>query len=255
MIRPLMITFAVASVVAIAAGVAVSILHPSPFGHSSSGGSQSRDPGPEVSRELAWAGSPTLTISVPAEVTYTQGPAAKITASGGSAVLDELVVTNDEVKLKEGCDFSWDFAFGGKKNGVHYSRETCNSLFNNHGPPLRITITGPSTEAFKVNGAAKLDIQSYDRPKLKLDVSGAAKLTAAGKVKTLDADLSGATEADLAELDVTDASLDISGVGHAKLKATGDVSVDISGAGAVELLAKPAQLHQQISGAGHISQP
>jgi hypothetical protein len=254
MIRPLMITFAVASVVAIAAGVGVSILHPAKFGHFDNGGSETQDPGPVVTRDFTWAGSPNLTISVPAEVTYIQGPTAKVTATGNSAVLDELEVTNDEVGLKEGCNFSWGFSVGDRKDQNHV-RKNCNSLFNNHGSPLKITITGPSTEKFQVNGAAKLDIQSYDRPDLKLDVSGAAKLTAAGKVKTLDADLSGATEADLGNLEVTDASLDISGVGHAKLKATGDVSVDISGAGAVELLTKPAHLTQDISGAGHISQP
>lgn len=255
MIRPLMITFAVASVVAIAAGVGVSILHPAKWGHEDKGGSNSGDPGPEATRDFTWAGSPNLTISVPAEVTYIQGPVAKVTATAGSAVLDELEVTSDEIRMKQGCNLEWKFSINdGVKGGSRFGK-ACNSLFNNHGSPLKITVTGPSTEKFQVNGAAKLDIQSYDRPNLKLDVSGASKITAAGKVKTLDADLSGATEADLGNLEVTDASLDISGVGHAKLKATGDVSVDISGAGAVELLTKPAHLTQDISGAGHISQP
>ncbi|MDB5440201.1 MAG: hypothetical protein JWM33_2628, partial [Caulobacteraceae bacterium] len=129
------------------------------------------------------------------------------------------------------------------------------AFLNNHGSSLKIAITGPTTESFDLNGAGTLDIQAYDRPNLKVDVSGAGKLNVSGKTQKLDVDLSGATEADLSNLAVTDAKLDISGVGHAKLKATGDVSVDISGAGAVELLAKPAHLSQQISGAGHVSQP
>ncbi|MDB5438171.1 MAG: hypothetical protein JWM33_598, partial [Caulobacteraceae bacterium] len=105
MIRPLLITFVVASVVAVAAGVGISILHPASLRDSDKGGSKAQDPGPVVTRDFAWSGSPNLTISIPAEVTYVQGPAAKMTITGPSAMLDEIEISDGDIKFD--CNFSF----------------------------------------------------------------------------------------------------------------------------------------------------
>src|SRR4051794_13502087 len=51
---------------------------------------EGRDPGPEASRDLAYAGSPRLDVYYPAEITYTQGDQPRFTVTGPQRLLDQL---------------------------------------------------------------------------------------------------------------------------------------------------------------------
>ena len=47
------------------------------------------NPGPEITRDLAYAGSDQLSIGYPAEITVTQGPQARFTVTGPQYILDQ----------------------------------------------------------------------------------------------------------------------------------------------------------------------
>ena len=67
--------------------------------------------------------------------------------------------------------------------------------------------------------------------------------------------MSGAGEIDMSALQMDDASVVISGAGHARLGPKASADVTISGVGSVDLLTRPPSLHTHISGIGSVTQP
>ncbi len=189
--------------------------------------------GPTVTRDLPWAGAETLHISVPAAITYIQGPQPKFTVTGAKGMLDGLRLDGDS--LTEGHQTHWTF-FG-------------------HDDELKITITSPNTHAFHLSGADQLTLKGYDQDTLELHISGAAQVEGEGRAKSLNADMSGAGDLDLAKLPVDDAVVKISGAGAADIDPRQSADISISGAGHVELKTKPAKLRTHIAGFGSISTP
>lgn len=187
-----------------------------------------RDSGPEGSRELAWSGSDTLDIDVPAQITYTQAPGpGKLTISGSQRMLDNLVLEGGHLTLRHGRHRSGD---------------------------LTIVMTAPAVSRFNLNGSGELTIKDYKQDKLSLDVTGDTHVNVRGETKGLTLSISGSGETDLAELKVSDADVDIDGSGQATLAATGAVNVNISGSGEVSLLTHPSKLESNVSGSGSIHQ-
>lgn len=185
--------------------------------------------GGHATRVLSWNGGTSLTVDVPADIVYTQGPQTKLTIAGPS---DAVAA----VRLESGR--------------ITFDR--------NHGyddARLKIEMTAPGVTRFDLSGSQNLVVENYKQAKLDLDISGAAHVSAKGEAKEVNLDIGGSGDADLAELAVQDARLDISGSGHARIGPKGTVKVDISGQGDVDLTAKPAKLTTDITGSGHVSQP
>src|ERR1700753_580707 len=58
-------------------------------------GRHDRDSGPQATRDLAWNGSDTLAVEIPADVRYTQAPGAgKITITGPEREVADIEVEN-----------------------------------------------------------------------------------------------------------------------------------------------------------------
>jgi hypothetical protein len=186
---------------------------------------------PIISRDLAWAGGQTLTFDVPARVTYTQGPVAKITLSGPDALVNHVVLEGDTLKLDR----------------------TVHGMDTDHA--LTMTITGPAVHEFEVNSAAKLSLNNLNVDALSVQIDGAGKVDAQGTAKSVHLEINGAADADLGALTVADAHVEIDGIGHVIAAPTGDAHVEINGAGKVALTKRPAHLDQEINGAGSITQP
>ncbi len=185
--------------------------------------------GGHATRVLAWTGGDTLEVDVPADIVYTQGSQTKLTIAGPS---DAVAA----VRL-EGGRITFD-----RDHGYDDAR-------------LKIEMTAPGVTRFDLTGSQNLVLENYKQAKLSLDISGAAHVSAKGEAKEVGLDIAGSGDADLAELAVQDARLDISGSGHARIGPKGNVKVDISGQGDVDLTAKPAKLTTDITGSGHVSQP
>lgn len=186
------------------------------------------DSGPRTTRQLAWNGTDTLEIDAFADVTYIQGPANRISLEGPVAVLDKLKVENGRI----------DFDGGRWKGGA-----------------LKIVVEAPGVKRFDLGGVQDLKITGYDQDEIEINLGGAGRVTATGKARRATLDISGTGAANLAALELEEAEVDLSGAGKATLGPKSSARIDVSGIGEVELTRRPAQLEQDISGAGRVSQP
>ncbi|WP_296599729.1 DUF2807 domain-containing protein [Phenylobacterium sp.] len=183
--------------------------------------------GPQGTRTLAWSGAERLGIDLPADVRYVQqaGPAAVI-VTGPQRAIDEVVVRGDSIRYEH--------------HGAHWR------------PKLSIVVRAPNISQFEVSGDNRLAIEGYRQDSLRLHVSGVAEVSADGEADTLDLDMSGKAEADLADLKAKGAKVDLSGATEATIAPTDWAKLDISGAGDVRLLTNPRQLETDVSGAGRV---
>ncbi len=193
-------------------------------------GSDARSPdgGGASQRELTWPGGHRLYVDVPADVTYTQGAQPKLTISGPKDLVDRISVQDGVI---EAHDFDDDDA------------------------RLKITLTAPDVQSFKLSGDETLTISAYDQDQLDVDISGSGKATAQGRAKQADLHISGDGDADFSDLKLDAAHVDVSGSGDTTLAPTALAQIDISGSGNVRLLKAPKSEKINISGSGRVDQP
>jgi hypothetical protein len=185
--------------------------------------------GETTTRDFTWQGADHLDVSPSADIVYTQGPVAKLTIFGPTEALDNLRVRDGRI----------DYAGG----------------YDNDDARLKIILTAPDVQAFDLAGPQKLVVESYKQEKLSLDISGDAQVSVKGVATSLRLDITGDGSADLADLTLDSAVVDISGNGQASLGPRESAKIDVSGDGVVKLTAKPRILTQDISGSGQVSQP
>jgi hypothetical protein len=200
---------------------------------------------PEITRTLAWTGDQRLAINLPADVTYDQqADEAGITIIGPKPVVDRVRFTNGRLTMDEAPKGDRSYVRW-TRTGIHGWSET---------DALKIIIKAPSVKAFDLSGPSELKIRGYDQPTLDLTMTGSSDVQVQGKTETISLDISGSGSAELEELFVTDATLRVSGSGDAEVGPTGKAEVDVSGSGSVRLTRRPAQLRQDISGSGDVTQ-
>jgi len=126
----------------------------------------------------------------------------------------------------------------------------------------------------KLNGASQLEMSRMAAGNLTVDVSGASNLTgdikAGGKVafnisgasrvklggtaNNMIMDLSGASQARLAEMTLNDADVNFSGASSGQLNIKGKLDMNLSGASRLEYSGSPTLGRVQISGASNLRQ-
>lgn len=190
----------------------------------------SRNWGAETTRTLPWSGSTSLDLDLAADVRYIQqaGPAT-VTVTGPARLVDHVIVRGDTIKYE---------------NRGHHT----------HRNKLTIVIRAPDISSFQLSGSNALAIENYKQPRLRIDASGSADISAQGETDQVELDLSGNGDAQLGELKTKGADIDISGSADATLAPTEWASVDISGSGDLRLLTRPERLETDISGSGRIRQ-
>jgi len=88
--------------------------------------------------------------------------------------------------------------------------------------------------------------------KLKLDCSGASKIRLSGTSTEVVLDLSGASDIFGYDLLAENYDIEISGAGNAQVNVSKKIRAEISGAGSVTYKGSPAEISQEVSGAGSI---
>ncbi|MGO4409050.1 MULTISPECIES: GIN domain-containing protein [unclassified Brevundimonas] len=200
---------------------------------------------PEVTRTLAWTGDQRLAIDLTADITYDQQAGEPgVTIIGPKTVVDRVRFANGRLTME------------GAPRGDHgYIRWTRIGIQGwSETDALKVVIKAPSVKAFDLSGHTQLNIRGYDQPTLDLTLTGASDVKAQGRAEAVTLDISGAGSAALEELFVTDAKLRVSGSGDAEVGPTGKAEIDVSGSGSVRLTRRPAQLRQDISGSGDVTQ-
>lgn len=186
-----------------------------------------RRDGPVVTRTIPWTGGDTLEVSLGADVQYTQGPVANLTVTGGKSAVDNVMVSNGEIR---------------------FSRS-----MQNHRD-VRIVMTAPDVTKFKLRGSHSLVVDNYDQDTMEVSLAGSGDIDLNGKARRLDLSIAGSGDVDAADLALSDATVSIAGSGDAKLAPTQTVDISIAGSGDVELTSHPATVKSRVAGSGSITQ-
>jgi len=201
------------------------------------------DAGPEVTRTLPWTGGAMLHIDLPGEVTFVQGDAKTVTITGPESLAERVHLLQGSRLTFNGGDETEQVLVHWGQDGLRADEER-----------VKITVTAPDVTIFNLSSSADLLVRDYDQPHLSLIMSGSGDTTVQGRTGLARLNVSGSGDADLSDVELADADIDIEGSGDAQLAATGEVDVDISGSGDVSLLRRPASLKQTLSGSGHVQQ-
>jgi hypothetical protein len=212
-------------------------------------GGDDPDLGPESTREIAWSGGDELVIDVPGEIVFTQGDEASVRLSGPQAVLDRVTLVDGRLGFKMEVRSQVERSFD---SGLVSFNTRDKTYWPAQG--LKVSITAPDVRRFRLLSKSELTIQAYDQDSFTLAVAGAGDVTAAGRTRDIELDISGSGDVDLSDLSTTDARVDISGSGDATLAPTGEAAISISGSGDVDLTTRPARLTQDITGSGDVDE-
>lgn len=117
---------------------------------------------------------------------------------------------------------------------------------------IKVLVTSPTLTGASLSGAVRFNATQLSGPKFYLDTSGACRISLAGNVDELLAEMSGATKLEAEDLHTKSADLTSSGASKAAVHASETLRVSISGAGKVTYYGKPKQVSKDVSGAGSI---
>lgn len=198
-----------------------------------------------ATRDLEWTGGNRLDIDLAGQVDYVQGAEAGVVVTGPAALVERVRLENGRLSLAD-------------SDGPHHEQVWFGRRGNGRGvwvesEELKITVTAPNVSTFDLEGSGRLNIRDYDQETLAIDLSGSGHLNAHGRTRSLELDISGSGEAELEGLTLIDANVAISGSGEATLNPTGRADISISGSGDVDLLTRPAQLNQNVTGSGDVT--
>jgi hypothetical protein len=178
---------------------------------------------PTVTREIAWDGSQSLVVDIPAEVRFVQaeGP-GKVVVTGAARSVDSFKVDGGVLR-----DERW-----------------------HTGKPLQVVVYAPKITRFAVKGGDVLVIESFDQPELHIEATGRADIRAAGRATTIRLDLRGSGWADLSGLVTDGAEVALSGARHALIAPLAWAT--LSGNGTVVLLTNPAKVNTRFGDSGRV---
>lgn len=198
---------------------------------------------PDATRTLPWTSGQSLTVDLPADVTYVQGGTPGVVISGPKAAVDRVRLIDGRLSLIEN-ELNERGYIRVRNGGIRIWNET---------EMLKITITAPNVNSFRLAGSGDLTVEGYNQPSLNLLLDGSGDVEVIGRATSLDVRLNGYGDADLQGLEVTNAKIDNAGEGEINVGPTGDVTVDVTSDGDVHLTRRPAKLERNITGDGEIT--
>jgi hypothetical protein len=172
-----------------------------------------------------------IALSAEADVVVSVGDPAGVTVRGDDNLLEEIQTSVDDGELE-------------------ISQSDNVDLEPNAG--LTVEVTVPDLEALAVSGVGDVSVEGLEGDLFKLDVSGAGSVEAAGQVRRIEADLSGAASLRLDALIAQEVQIDLSGAGDIRVHATESLTASVSGAGHVAYSGNPSDVKTDVSGAGAV---
>src|SRR5688572_5582989 len=118
---------------------------------------------------------------------------------------------------------------------------------------LKVRIGAPDIDNLSTSGVAKISLVDLKNEGLKVDSSGASKMTLAGETDKLMIDVSGAAKIDAEGLRSRAASVDSSGASKISVFATDSVRVKASGASKITYTGGATDVVSKTSGAGSVT--
>ncbi|MGD9799907.1 MAG: head GIN domain-containing protein [Parvularculaceae bacterium] len=192
---------------------------------------------------------------------------ADVTKTVEVADFDAISITGVfEIDVTVGADYS--VAISGKEDDLARTKvsvengrlilDTANRDENGrrkvikHGVTAKVTM--PTLNAIDAAGVVDGDVRGINAESFTADVSGVGELNLAGSCGVFDADVSGVGELDAEALECRTVTVDVSGVGSAKVFASEAVEAEMAGIGKIEVYGSPATVSKsQSSPLGRIS--
>lgn len=125
-------------------------------------------------------------------------------------------------------------------------------VFSGGGSKPVITVSMPQIDNLDISGASSATMTDLNENNLRIDASGASKITLFGQVTSLSIDSSGACHIDAENLKAVDADIDASGASRISVAALNDLRVDANGASKIVYAVEPKNLEQDVSGASSV---
>lgn len=223
-----------------------------PFDHTGNGefrrshvAINGRKASPIISRQQAWTGE-TLTVDLPIDVTYVQGPVAKIEISGPRAVVDRLRIEAGRISLSDDDGDDHDL------NVDSLTIDRQGVRVHSYADQTRIVVTAPNVSSFKLDGSGDLEIRNYNQAAMTVALNGSGDIDASGQTTGLMLATAGSGDAELEELRAANAEIALSGSGNADISASNLVKIAISGSGDVNMNTQPVSETSTISGSGSV---
>jgi Putative auto-transporter adhesin, head GIN domain len=126
---------------------------------------------------------------------------------------------------------------------------THDRIWPTHG--IKVAISSPTMAGARISGAVKLTAKQLTGPKFALEASGASRVSLAGNVDELLADMTGASELEAGGLQTRAAEISTTGAADAEVAVAETLKVSITGAGKVTYSGNP-KVEKHIPGAGSI---
>ena len=182
-----------------------------------------------IDREFTWKPGSSMTIGLPAHVTWQPADQPRATASGPAWLLEYVRVDSE-----------------------HLLGRFKPRLF--HHNPLTVTLEGPAIQTWSLTGSGDLLLKNLSQPSLQLQLNGSGDIKAAGRVDAVSVSVTGSGDVDLSLLAHDSATVEVTGSGDVMLAPRMQANLSIEGSGDVVLLAKPETLRANVSGGGNIRQ-
>jgi hypothetical protein len=115
-----------------------------------------------------------------------------------------------------------------------------------------VTVTLPVLTVLKIKGAADVEIDGLDGGDLTLDVNGAARVKAQGRLTRLNATLAGVGDAHLGDVPVDDAVVTLDGLGRVEVQPHKSLVATVNGLGMIRYVGQPDRVESHINGLGSI---
>lgn len=120
-----------------------------------------------------------------------------------------------------------------------------------HGVVIRVS--APSIEELETSGVSRASFSSINGDLLRVNTSGASKVSLEGTIKNLELDMSGASGVNAADLTANHASVGGSGASSARVEVVSFLEADLSGASSVNYKGNPAELKKSVSGGSSVT--
>ncbi len=153
-----------------------------------------------------------------------------------------------------------------------YVKNKKSSWLDKDSKTIHLTIGAPELRYIEAHGAVELigkdpintqeleiEVSGASEGRLDIDTkylyvrtNGAADFNISGRSESADMQVSGAGEIKAFDLDLDKLDIQISGAGHAEVMVEDYLNIQVSGAGSVKYKGSPAEISQQVSGAGSV---
>jgi hypothetical protein len=179
------------------------------------------------SREIATFNS--LSISSPAEVTFTKSDVTSLEVTAGDRVLKQLSTTVSEGNL----EISLDGAYNLKK-------------------PITIKVSGPNLNAVDLVGSGSFTAMNLNEKKFEVKITGSGNVFLKGAAEQANIKLTGSGNIQAKDLIAQDLWIDLSGSGNIQAYTAFALDADLSGSGNITVHGTPLSRKTSKTGSGKI---